>query len=208
MRDIEWRPLRAARSTAGVTAAVGLTLLAAACGGTAGNHVAKLGTTTTSNRFPSSTSASSSQDGGALAFSRCMRSEGISRFPDPSRSNAGPSGVPKVRLQQLGVSSSQFEAAQRACRNLLPRGSQPTQTASRQMQSKLLRFAQCMRSQGVSNWPDPTASSPLAVAQGAPPYMFQLGGLQRLDGRSFAPQITTVMNECEHQTGAQVAYSG
>jgi hypothetical protein len=148
------------------------------------------------------------QENGALAFSRCIRSNGVSTFPDPSTGNAGPSGVPKVRLQQLGVSSSQFEAAQRACRDLLPSGSQPSQTGSRQMQSKLLQFARCMRSQSVSNWPDPTASAPLAVAQGAPPYMFQLGGLQGLDGRSFPPQIKASMTECEHRTSAHVAYSG
>jgi hypothetical protein len=203
------RPLRAARITVTITTTVGLSLLAAGCGGSpSGGHVAQLGSTTTNVNSPSTTSAAVAQQTGGLASSRCMRSNGVSKFPDPSASNARPSGVPKVSLQQLGVSSSRFEAVQRACRNLLPGGSEPRQTRSRQMLTKMLQFSQCMHSHGVSNWPDPTASTPLALAQGAPPYMFQLGGLQGLDGRSFAPQIKSAMAACEHRTGAQVAYSG
>jgi hypothetical protein len=183
-----------------VVVVAAFSLLAAGCGGGSPG----IASVASSTPAAATTQNKATTQNGPLAFSRCMRSKGVLNFPDPNSSGA----IPKVSLQQLEVSSSQFEAAQKACRNLLPSGSRPSQTASRQMQSKMLQFSHCMRSHGVSNWPDPTASTPLAVAQGARPYMFQLGGLQGLDGRSFPPQITAAMTECEDRTGAQVAYSG
>ena len=53
----------------------------------------------------------------AVGYSHCMRSHGVPNYPDP------PSGgqVPKADPQQLGVSTSQLQAAQRSCRHLYPR---------------------------------------------------------------------------------------
>jgi hypothetical protein len=139
-----------------------------------------------------------------------MRSHGVPKFPDPSSTNEMPGGLPKVSPGELGVSSAQFQAAETACRQLLPDGDQPTQSASQRTLNRLLNFARCMRSHGVANWPDPipvSAQAPL----GAPPYTFDLNGLQGLDARSFSPQITTVMNECfrlTHLTDAEVPWSG
>lgn len=139
-----------------------------------------------------------------------MRSHGVPRFPDASARNVTPSGLPKVSAQGLGVSSSQFRAAESACADLLPDGGQQSQTASQQVLAKLLRFARCMRSHGVASWPDPIAVSAQAPP-GAPPYTFDLHGLAGLDTRSFSPQITSVMNECFHLTDltdAEVPWSG
>jgi hypothetical protein len=49
-----------------------------------------------------------------------MRGHGVLNFPDPNRAGA----IPKVSLQQLGVSTSQFQTAQRACQKSLPNGGQ------------------------------------------------------------------------------------
>jgi hypothetical protein len=88
----------------------------------------------------------------ALAYSQCMRSHGVAAFPDPASSGS----FPKVSAQQLGVSSTVFQAAQDHCRYLLPNGgSGPSQTQVRQIMDGMLRFAQCMRSHGVTRWPDP-----------------------------------------------------
>jgi hypothetical protein len=179
-----------------ITATAALALLAAACGGS-----------------PSSAGSGSSPAGGsaasssAVAYSHCMRSHGVPRYPDPNSGNTMPNGLPKVGLRQLGVSSSQFQATQSACRHLLPNGGQAAQSASEQLLSDGLKFARCMRSHGAPNWPDPTRSTPTALAMGAPPYMYQMGGLQGLDGRSFPPQVATGMHECLHLTqltGSQV----
>jgi hypothetical protein len=87
-----------------------------------------------------------------VRFSACMRSQGIARFPDPGGSGA----VPKVALDRLGVSDSRFQAATRACRDLLPNGGRPAnQTERRRIAALGLRFARCVRAHGVENFPDP-----------------------------------------------------
>jgi hypothetical protein len=47
-----------------------------------------------------------------LKFSRCMRSHGVPKFPDPTTSGLSPSGV--------DPNTSQFQAAQNVCSTLLP----------------------------------------------------------------------------------------
>jgi hypothetical protein len=142
-----------------------------------------------------STNAQSTSSQRALAFTSCMRSQGVSKYPDPSSSGE----LPKVSVEEFGVSSSKFEAAKTACAHLLPNGAQPTEAASPQVLGKLVNFAGCMRSHGVSNWPDPIPVSAQAPP-GAPPFNFDLHGLPGLDGRSFSPQINTTMSKCFHLT--------
>jgi hypothetical protein len=120
----------------------------------------------------------------ALAYSRCMRSHGVPNFPDPGSNGA----FPKVTPQQLGVSSSQFQAAQNHCRYLLPNGgSGASQTQVQQLMSGMLKFAQCMRSHGVSNWPDPV------IDAGGNPEFY-------LDGKvnQNSPQISSKIHGCLH----------
>jgi hypothetical protein len=120
----------------------------------------------------------------ALAYSRCMRSHGVPRFPDPSSSGA----FPKVSAQQVGVSSSQFQAAQSHCRYLLPNGGAgASQTQVGQWMSGMLKFAQCMRTHGVSNWPDPV------IDAGGNPEFY-------LDGKidQDSPQVKSKIRGCLH----------
>jgi hypothetical protein len=135
-----------ARTAVAIIAAAGLALLATACGGS-----------------PSSTgSGGSSNAGGAanqreVAYSHCMRSHGVPNFPDPS----GSGGVPKETAQQLGVSSSQLQAALNACQHLLPNTGNvdDNPAALHRWWTQMLHFARCMHSHGVPNWPDPSAYS-------------------------------------------------
>jgi len=100
---------------------------------------------------PSATAASP----GLLAYSSCVRSHGVPNFPDP----ASGGGIPKESGQQLGVSDSQLQAAQSACQHLIPPGEslggQPIQTITAQQQQYYLKAAACMRSHGVTNFPEP-----------------------------------------------------
>ena len=131
--------------------------------------------------FGSSQSTSTQK---ALAYSHCMRSHGVLNFPDPNSSGT----IPKISPQQLGVSSTVFLAAQNHCRYLLPNGgSGPSQTQVQQIMSGMLKFAHCMRSHGVSNWPDP-------VIDGGGNPEFYLNG--RINQNS--PQIKTKINGCLH----------
>jgi hypothetical protein len=145
-----------------------LALTAAGCGGSSGGRVAALGSTTTGN-VPAASAAQTD----ALAFSGCMRSHGVSRFPDPSSSGA----IPKVALQQLGVSVTRFQAAQRACEHLLPNGgSGPSAAQLRQARAQALTFAECIRSHGVPSFPDPGSDgripdpASVGIDQGSPKF--------------------------------------
>jgi hypothetical protein len=82
-----------------------------------------------------------------------MRSHGIPNFPDPDSSGQ----IPKEEILQLGVSTAVLQTAQRACERLWPYQA-PTQAQQRQQLTDDLRFAQCMHSHGVPNFPDPTVS--------------------------------------------------
>jgi hypothetical protein len=108
---------------------------------------------------PSSTGSGGSPNAGgsansqALAYSRCVRSHGVPDFPDPDSNGQIPKEavVPALR----GVSESRAKAATNACANLNPAGQGgPTLTA--QEQQDYLKAAACMRSHGVTNFPDPT----------------------------------------------------
>jgi hypothetical protein len=141
--DRRWCRARARR--AGVLAVTaGLVLLTAACGGSPSS----------TGSPPSAGSAGSPNAGGSansqlLAFARCVRSHGVPDFPDPESNGHFPKGV------HLGVSDSVVRAAEDACRNLLPAG---FGSLTAPEQQDYLRAAACMRSHGITSFPDPTFS--------------------------------------------------
>jgi hypothetical protein len=87
----------------------------------------------------------------ALNFARCMRSHGVTSFPDPSANGSG------FSLAAAGISTSSpaFRSAQSACRNLLPVKHVPSQRPTAQAYHRLLHWATCMRAHGISSMPDP-----------------------------------------------------
>jgi hypothetical protein len=90
-----------------------------------------------------------------------MRSHGVLNFPDPTSdgqidvkfASGGKGGAPAS--SGIDRMSPQYISADRTCRHLLP-GGVPTPAQDQVALAKELRFAQCMRSHGVSNFPDPT----------------------------------------------------
>ena len=148
-----------------------IALLAVGCGGSSGSHVAQLGSTATQSS--SNPPAASAQQNGAVAFSHCMRSHGVVNYPDPASSGV----LPKKSLQQLGVSSSRFQAATSACNHLLPNGgSGPNPAQVQQARAQGLQFSQCVRSHGVPHFPDPGRDgripdpATVGVDQGSPKF--------------------------------------
>ena len=132
-------------------AAAAFSLLAAGCGGGGTAGVSSVASTTTS--------ATTTTQNGLLAFSRCMRSNGIPNFPDPQRF-AG--GNLKLTIQQLAPS----QAALNACSHLLPNGGIGSPETAQQQRTRLadeLSFARCMRSHGLARFPDPTAQGQLTI---------------------------------------------
>jgi hypothetical protein len=184
---------RPARTAAALIATAALALLAAACGGSPSS--AGPGGPPNAAGSPNSPSA--------VGYSHCMRSHGVPNFPDPPSSGQ----VPKTSVQQLGVSNSQLQAAQRACRHLLPSTSGSLQQQAQQcvlagncppavvqqMLTSGRRFAICMHSHGVPNWPDPTIDT--GVHQGVPFFDLSKEGIN-----DHSSQISRKMNECGRLT--------
>ena len=177
---------RTGRTAAAIMATAVLALLAAACGGS-----------------PSSAAGGSPNAGGsasspsAVGYSACIRSHGVPNYPDPGSSGA----LPKTDAQQLGVSTSEYEAAQHACQHLLPVGSASlrqcemagvcTHAEIQQWLDAGLRFARCMRAHGVPNWPDPSVGP-----QGGGVAFAISVSKDGFDPHS--PQIEAKVNECGH----------
>ena len=143
-----------ARTAAAIIATAGLSVLTAACGSSSGSHVAQLKSTATQSTSSPAPSAGSARQNDAIAFARCMRSAGVPKWPDPNGSGAFDKS--KLTPQQLGVGMSRVQAAQSACNHLLPNGGSGPNLARVQYLTALgLRYARCMRRDGVPNLPDP-----------------------------------------------------
>lgn len=112
---------------------------------TAAVFVVAIGGCASSGHKPSG----SSHAGSFLAFSECMRSHGVTAFPDPS-----PGGGINIG-SSINPASPAFQAAQATCRKLLPGGGPPAHPSEQQKQ-QLFATSECMRSHGVSGFPDPT----------------------------------------------------
>jgi hypothetical protein len=126
---------------------------------TSANHPTSSAATTTT-ATPSATSSSgsaqpSSNDSGtSLQYAQCMRSHGVNDFPDPNAN-----GEFNLNAGSVDLNSPAFQAAQHACQKYMSGGA-PTAQAAAQDLTDLLRYAQCMRSHSVTNFPDPTAGDP------------------------------------------------
>jgi hypothetical protein len=156
-------------------AVVAFSLLAAGCGGGGSPGVASVG--------PSTAAATTTTQNGLLAFSQCMRSNGMPSFPDPQRFVGG---NVKLTIHQFGAGSPQFQAAMSACNHLLPTNGGPqTVQQTRTQLADELSFARCMRSHGLSRFPDPSAQGGLTVE------MVQAQGID-----VHSPAVLRVVNTC------------
>jgi hypothetical protein len=120
-------------------------------------------------------SAQSAQQNAALAFARCMRSHGVPNFPDPNPQGGFPSF-------STGVSKQASSAADAACRHLQPGGGAATPQQRQQKLEFGVKVAECLRSHGYSDFPDPTHLGQQALPPG-------------IDTNS--PQFQTVETTCE-----------
>ena len=145
----------------------------------------------------------------AVAYSACMRSHGVPNYPDPGSGGQ----LPKTGAPVLGVSDSQYQAAQQACRPLLPAGgSLPQQEHQcmqnsdcppalvQQMMSADLKLARCMRAHGVPNFPDPTNG-------GASGPVFNITKAGISDAASHTGQFIAKLNECGRLVGSNTPES-
>jgi len=95
----------------------------------------------------------------AVKFAECMRSNGVSQFPDPGSSGKFTiDGV--VNGSSLDPNAPAFKQAISACRDLEPAGFMGSKRSAPQM-GAALKFAQCIRENGVKDFPDPANGQPL-----------------------------------------------
>jgi hypothetical protein len=109
----------------------------------------------------SSDTASNSGTGGskeltardkAVKFAECIRAHGVTDFPDPNAKNQFEYGV--------SVTPTMWKQATTACKDLQPPGTLSAKRTPKE-QSASLRFAQCIRDNGVKDFPDPVNGEPL-----------------------------------------------
>jgi hypothetical protein len=140
-------------------------LLLAACGGglskPSNGAVAHLGATTTaklsssqggnSSEMPACARGPDLRGPGWLCVSPslayCMQTHGVPNFPEPNAQGWAPASG-------INTNSPSFGAASNHC---LP-GAQPTLAPGTPVLAHALRFSQCMRSHGISDYPDPHLS--------------------------------------------------
>ena len=180
------------KSTIAILITAAVALLAAACGSpsSAGSPNAAGPASSPSAAGSSATSQS------VVAYSQCMRANGVPKYPDP----ASGGGLPKGNAAAFDVSNSTYQAAEHTCQHLLPTSGSFDQLSHQciqagdcppalvqQMLTADRKFAQCMRSHGVPNWPDPTLD-----ASGAPVFKISAAGITHTQTHS-APMENTIM---------------
>jgi hypothetical protein len=95
----------------------------------------------------------------AVKFAECMRANGVRAFPDPNAS--GELTIDAVANgSSLDTDTAAFKQAMSACKDLEPPGFTGGKVTDQQRKARL-KFAQCIRDNGVKDFPDPANDEPL-----------------------------------------------
>ena len=150
-----------------------LTLIGAGCSGTGSSS----GTNTAASSSGGNNNDTATR-GQAVKFAECMRDNGVKEFPDPDASGALTVDA-IANGSSLDTNTAAFKQAISACKDLEPPGF-TGHKRSAQQQKAALKFAQCMRDNGVKDFPDPTPDGPLVDTSRMPgsPGARSIPGLQ------------------------------
>ena len=138
-------------------------LLAACSGASPGSGVASLGRSTSTTLAPQGNSGSevltAKQLTALTRFAACVRKHGFPSFPDPPWSNG--------ELNSLGFTKRRISPLENgACHGAaLAAGAVETPTELQERLAADLRFSECMRAHGVSNFPDPSSNGAFALPE-------------------------------------------
>lgn len=125
-------------------------------------------------------SAQADQQDAAFAYAQCIRDNGYAEFPDPDSA-----GGFKFLIEEGGA--PRFRAAAEACRDLAPEGMRDEGVSPEQMDA-LIKLSQCVRENGVPEFPDP-----------GPQGNFDVGGLNLEPNDA---RLETAMKACRDDSGA------
>lgn len=149
---------RALRSPAALAAVAMVAVISAGCGGTRSNGGTSTATVPAGTGGSGTNSTATTREK-AVRFAECMRAKGVSAFPDPNASGGLTiDGI--ANGSSVDPSSPVFEQALSACKDLEPPGFTGTKATPEQTTARL-EFAQCVRENGVPDFPDPTPNGPL-----------------------------------------------
>jgi hypothetical protein len=152
------------RSAALLVALVAVGMGLAACGGGSSNASSNPASVAISGCSPSGCSspgASAAAEAIAVKFSVCMRSHGVTDFPDPTvGSNGLPSWGP---TPNVNGGAPAYNAAQQACKKGLPSLGPHTSAEKATANAAALKYSTCMRSNGVPDFPDPNGQGLIQI---------------------------------------------
>ncbi|HEX4822545.1 MAG TPA: hypothetical protein VFV00_20215 [Acidimicrobiales bacterium] len=141
---------RSVRRLLGPLVALALTLVVASCS----NGASKTGTAASNSASSEPTTTTVDLHEQGVKYADCMRQHGVAHFPDPE---------PAGNFPDFGidVSRDEWTAAATACKDLQPPSIDYSSKRTPDQQSAALRFAQCVRDNGVKDFPDPVSGEPL-----------------------------------------------
>jgi len=164
---------------------VGGGIAVAGGGGSESPGVAHLGSSATTAANSAQSGSNGSEHEQALAYSKCMRSHGITDFPDPDE-HGGLALSANGPDSDLLPTNLQYQAADEACKHLLPNGGQPA-PVDPELRAKTLAYSKCMRAHGIAGFPDPNGDGVL-----------QIEGTPGSDLAPDNPQFHTADKACKH----------
>src|SRR5438094_590864 len=165
-------------------AALAMVVISAGCGGirsSGGNDTAATPGTVSSGVNSTATARAK-----AVKFAECMRANGVGAFPDPDASGALTIDA-VANGSSVDTSSAAFKQAVSACKDLEPSGFTGHQRSA-QEQEAALEFAQCIRDNGVKDFPDPAKGQPLVDTNRIP--------------SAATPGGMSILNAAMHKCGA------
>ena len=127
-------------------------LISAGCGANAPSETGTATSTRTAGSTGTAGTPHASGQDKAVKFAECIREHGVPHFPDPNAKGDFIFGI--------DVSPAVWTKAVDACKDLEPPGALSGKRSPKQ-QSAALRFARCVRENGVKDFPDPVNGDPL-----------------------------------------------
>jgi hypothetical protein len=149
-----------------IVAALGAALLLGGCGAKAddGGKVASISTPPKSGGPTAADTSGKSDEDKMRDFAKCMREHGVD-MPDPKPAGDGSGGM-AITLGGDGADASKIEAAQKACKSLMPNGGEMKPPSAEEL-DKMRKDAKCMREHGI-DMPDPDPTGKGATRIGGP----------------------------------------
>lgn len=126
------------------------------------------------------TLAQSAPDDDAFAYAQCVRDNGYPEFPDPDSEG-------RMIIMVEDRNAPRFQAAAEACRDLAPVGGRAMGGADPERMEQMLALAQCMRENGVPEFPDPDSNGQLPL---------QSANIDRS-----SPSVNAALEVCAQGTG-------